>query len=299
MIHEFPQPDSQSQCELSIVVPTYCEAENLPKLFQRLDQTLNESGLRAEVVVVDDNSDDGTEFVCMRYGKSLPIRLYVRKHDRGLSSAVVLGMKKSKGETICVMDADLSHPPERIPALYEALTQQNECTDFVIGSRYVEGGSTTDDWGFLRWLNSRLATLAARPFTSASDPMAGFFAMHRRDFIRSESLLNPIGYKIGLELMVKCDLNHVVEVPIRFSNRIHGESKLTLQEQLNYVKHLVCLFRHKYPSLGRLAFLPNPTIQTGSASSEDISPSYDSTEGVHSRDAVAAPDHLQSRRHAA
>lgn len=117
--------------------------------------------------------------------------------------------------------------------------------DFVIGSRYVEGGATDEQWGFLRWLNSRAATLLARPFTSAQDPMSGFFALRRETFEQAAPL-SPIGYKIGLELLVKCPCRRVHEIPIHFSQRHFGESKLSVKEQLRYLQHVRRLFVFKY-----------------------------------------------------
>src|SRR5206468_1320118 len=117
--------------------------------------------------------------------------------------------------------------------------------DFVVGSRYASGGTTADDWGFLRALNSRIATLLARPLTSIKDPMSGFFALPQSVFRRAENP-SPLGYKIGLELLVRCRCENVVEVPIHFANRLHGESKLTLGQQLLYLQHLTRLYRFKY-----------------------------------------------------
>jgi dolichol-phosphate mannosyltransferase len=104
---------------------------------------------------------------------------------------------------------------------------------------------THDDWGLLRWLNSRAATLLARPFTSIKDPMSGFFAL-RRSTLAGADALNPVGYKIGLELLVKCRCSHIAEVPIAFADRLHGESKLTLREQLRYLRHIRRLFIYRY-----------------------------------------------------
>ena len=143
---------------------------------------------------------------------------------------------------IVVMDADLSHPPERVPELVRVGSQSD--VDFVIGSRYVSGGSVEESWGLFRWLNSKVATLMARPFTSATDPMAGFFAIKREKF-ESARDLDPIGYKIGLELIVKCACREVREIPIHFSNRLHGTSKLSLKEQINYLRHLKRLAEFK------------------------------------------------------
>jgi len=109
----------------------------------------------------------------------------------------------------------------------------------------VQGGTTADDWGLLRWLNSRAATALARPLTNIRDPMAGFFALARKTFEAGRDF-NPIGYKIGLELLVKCRCERVVEVPIHFQNRRFGESKLTFRQQLLYLQHLRRLYIYKY-----------------------------------------------------
>jgi dolichol-phosphate mannosyltransferase len=159
-------------------------------------------------------------------------------------------MERAQGDLLICMDADLSHPPESIPELITAL--EDPATDFVIGSRYVPGGSTEEGWGLFRWLNSKVATLLARPLTSTSDPMAGFFGLRREAFSKAREL-NPIGYKIGLELLVKCGCRGVREVPIRFANRLHGESKLSLREQLNYVRHLRRLYRFRFGVWARCA----------------------------------------------
>ena len=145
------------------------------------------------------------------------------------------------GNWCVVMDADLSHPPEAIPGMIARL---DDGADFVIGSRYVSGGTTDSNWGLLRWLNSKVATWLARPLTRAKDPMAGFFALRRTTFERATAL-NPIGYKIGLELLVKCRCVRVDEVPIHFADRQHGESKLSFREQLRYLQHLGRLYSHR------------------------------------------------------
>ena len=226
---------------VSVVVPTYREAENIPLLVERLRTLRDEQHLDLEMLIMDNDSDDGIEEVVC--GLEQPwVRLVVRKKDRGLSAAVVDGLKLAKNSVLVCMDADLSHPPEAIPDLLEALSQDY---DFAIGSRYVEGGSTDSKWGLFRMLNSRAATWLARPFTQAKDPMSGFFALRRETFEATEEL-NPIGYKIGLELIVKGGCEFIKEVPIHFADRKLGESKLTLAEQLRYLQHLYRLFLYRY-----------------------------------------------------
>jgi dolichol-phosphate mannosyltransferase len=224
----------------SIVVPTFREVEALPELIDRVAQVRAEHESIQELIVVDDDSRDGTEELFAK--RSEPwLKLIVRKQDRGLSQAVLAGLRAARGDILVVMDADLSHPPEIIARMQQAIV---DGADFVVGSRYVPGASTAEDWGLFRFLNSRVATLLARPLTTISDPMSGFFAMPRAVFERADEP-SPLGYKIGLELLVRCHCQHIREIPIHFANRTRGESKLTAKQQLLYVRHLARLYRYK------------------------------------------------------
>lgn len=228
---------------VDVVVPAYQEGENIKPLVERIAAVRESSDFDINVFFVDDNSQDGTEEAVADIALDW-VKLIVRTSDRGLSSAVLRGLEEGSGDIVLVMDADLSHPAEAIPSMVAEITSG---ADFVVGSRYIEGGSTDDNWGFYRWLNSQAATLLARPFVNIKDPMSGFFAMPRSQFEKAEAL-NPIGYKIGLELVVKCGCKKAVEVPIHFTDRVRGESKLTLTEQLKYVQHVRRLFLFKYAS---------------------------------------------------
>jgi dolichol-phosphate mannosyltransferase len=149
------------------------------------------------------------------------------------------------------MDADLQHPPESIPALLAPL--KDGSADFVIGSRYMPGGSTQVEWGFFRRINSKVATLLARPFAGrCADPMAGFFALSRQTY-RGATNLTPLGYKIALELMCKCRAKSVKEIPIQFGNRLKGESKLSVAQQFRYLEHLSRLYDFKFPRASPMA----------------------------------------------
>lgn len=229
--------------ELSVIVPTYREVESLPHLLPRLLAVVRELGVPVEVLIMDDQSNDGSSEFVQSFGAS-EVSIVVRNGKRGLSPAVVNGFRMARGKYLVCIDADLSHPPETIPTMIEKLAAG---ADFVIGSRYVDGGSTEADWGLFRQLNSSVATWLARPFTCVKDPMSGFIALSRERFNQATDL-NPIGYKIGLELLVKCGCQRVEEVPIHFANRKAGESKLSLKEQLRYVQHLRRLFVFKYPN---------------------------------------------------
>jgi dolichol-phosphate mannosyltransferase len=238
---------SKKGARITIVVPTYQEAENLPILIDRIGKVRSDHGLDIDVLIMDDNSRDGSEEL-VRARPEPWVKLVVRTGQRGLSPAVLEGLGRAEGDVLFCMDADLSHPPEVIPDMVRRL---EEGADFVIGSRYVKGGSTSDDWGILRWANSRVATLLARPFTAAKDPMAGFLALRRSTFEGGREF-NPIGYKIGLELIVKCGCERVVEVPIHFEDRQLGKSKLTLKQQLLYLQHLRRLYIFKYGAFSQL-----------------------------------------------
>jgi dolichol-phosphate mannosyltransferase len=232
------------QPRISLIVPTLNEAENLPRLLARIDAAL--AGRDYEVLIVDDNSRDNTAQVCTELQRQYPLQLLVRDQPHnGLSGAVLHGMAHAVGEYLVVMDADLQHPPERLPEILEPL-EKNEA-DFVIGSRYVPGGRMARTWGWGRRLLSRAATLLATPIVgNVRDPMSGFFALKRQSYLQATHL-TPLGYKIALEMLCKCPVPRVREVPIFFDVRAHGESKLTFKEQFRYVEHLSRLYDFCYP----------------------------------------------------
>lgn len=234
---------------VSIIVPTYREVGNIPELVERVFAACWESRIDAELILVDDDSRDGTENLAERLNRDYPVRLIVRKQDRGLSSAVLEGLRQARGSLFVVLDADLQHPPERIPALVKTL-QEGGC-DFVTATRYAAGGSIHERWPLGRRWASRLATLAAQPIMPVSDPMSGFFGLTREVWQRGAAQLNPIGYKIALELYVKCGCRRPAEVPIAFGTRRAGESKAGLREGWRYLRHLIRLYlfrlRHREP----------------------------------------------------
>jgi dolichol-phosphate mannosyltransferase len=236
--------DAMKQPRVTVVVPTYREAENLPHLIPAIDEALASAALDGEIIIVDDDSQDGTEMAVSHLAHEHPLRLIVRRNERGLATAVIRGFHEARGETLVCMDADGSHPPDVIPKLVAAI---EDGADFAVGSRYVAGASTDADWSLLRVANSKVATMLSRPLTSVRDPMSGFFAIARERFEAAEAL-DPIGYKIGLELIVKCRCRRCVEVPIHFADRTRGESKLGPREIMNYVRHVLRLYRHR---LGR------------------------------------------------
>ncbi|PIN70322.1 hypothetical protein COV93_01995 [Candidatus Woesearchaeota archaeon CG11_big_fil_rev_8_21_14_0_20_43_8] len=222
---------------ISIIVPTYNEAGNIKELVKQIGTVLK--SMRYEVIVIDDDSPDGT----YKIARSLPkVRAFCRKRKRGLSSAVIDGFSHAKGEHILVMDADLSHPPKYLPKLIDRLKDH----DLVIGSRLVKGGSV-QEWPFHRKLLSFGARMISRPLTSVKDTMSGFFAF-RREIIKDVKL-NGLGYKILLEVIVKGKAKKISEVPFTFVNRGVGESKITGNVCFEYLQQVSSLMFYKIKNL--------------------------------------------------
>jgi len=229
---------SKPRCPLiSIVIPTLNEAENIGPLFTRLFEVLHRQTFDAEVVVVDDGSADGTRDRVREWVDSHPVRLVERGREGGLSGAVLAGAEAAKGQVVVVMDADLSHPPSKVPALVEPILCDE--ADMVVGSRYVAGGSTPG-WPVHRRLMSRAASWLAWPIVDIRDPMSGLFAVRREHLLRIG--LKADGFKIGLELLAGgAESLRVLEVPIQFQDREHGESKLGTGVVRSYLERLRAL----------------------------------------------------------
>ncbi len=233
---------------LSIIIPTYNEAENLPVLLDRLFSTSTRSGLSAEAIIVDDDSPDETWKVAERLKAKYPLKVLRRRGKRGLSTAVFDGFRIAEGDTWAVMDADLSHPPEKIPEMISLI--EGGQADFVLGSRYVDRGGS-EGWPLRRRIASRGAALLAKLVTNVKDPMAGFFVF-RREILDGVDL-NPQGFKIGLEILVKARHQKVCEVPIVFRDRLHGESKLPAAVAIDYLAHVLRLFLYRQKTLAQFA----------------------------------------------
>lgn len=226
---------------ISLVVPTFNESENLANIVENIFDVFRKNNLQGEVVIVDDNSPDGTWHVAEELRNDYNLVVLRRLDRRGLSSAVIDGFKLAKGEIIGVMDADLSHPPERIPDLIKPIISGE--SDYVIGSRYIEGGGIVN-WPAARRLSSRVATALVRGLTKVKDPMSGFFFL-RKEVIKGVNL-SPQGFKIGLEVLVKGNYKSVKEVPIVFTDREYGESKLGLRVLFEDFAHISRLYLIKY-----------------------------------------------------
>jgi dolichol-phosphate mannosyltransferase len=216
-----PTP-SDSARDVSILVPTLNEADNVEPLLQAIVQEGRAASLDFEVIVIDDGSTDGTRDRVCEWEKDHPVRLLARDKEGGLAGAVLAGARLAVGGVVLVMDADLSHPSEKVAALIRPVLDGSH--DMVIGSRYVPGGSTPC-WPLSRRIVSRGAAVLARPFTAVRDPLSGFFAVRRDVFL--EMGQGASGFKIGLEVLVRGGKSlRVLEVPITFRDRAYGKSKL-------------------------------------------------------------------------
>lgn len=224
---------------VSVIVPTYNEVKNIVKLIPQINKALGDYDY--QTVVVDDDSPDETWKKAEKLSKEYPVEVIRRKNESGLATAVIKGIKETDSQIYIVMDADLQHPPEKLPDLIQKI---EEGADVSIGSRYVEGGKI-ENWGLIRRFISKLGTFVAKALfpivRKTSDPMTGYFAV-KREALNLEKL-DPIGFKILLEIFVMNKPKRVEEVPITFRNRKKGESSLGLKNNLRYVLHNLSLFK--------------------------------------------------------
>ena len=232
---------TNSSVEVSLVIPTYNERENIGFLIKHVYAILRERRYSFEVIVVDDDSPDGTWEVVQEMSEYPYLRVLRRLGERGLARAVMRGWQEAQGEILAVMDGDLQHPPETLALLIEALDKQGG--DIAVASRHVRGGGVSE-WNILRRGISWGATLAASwmlPGTLATvrDPMSGYFAI-RRSVIEG-CTLKPEGYKILLEVLGRGHYRTVIEVPYIFIERQQGSSKLGLRQYREFVTHLIRL----------------------------------------------------------
>lgn len=233
-----PQNEINSNM-LSLVLPTFNECENIPQVIPRLEEALG--GATFEIIVVDDNSPDGTAQIARalnrRYGN---IKVCQRSGKLGLSSAVLYGFNNANGNIFAVMDADMQHPLEILREMYQKIARG---FDLVVASRYVKGGGVRN-WKVTRVIFSKIATLMAHMLLPKSrrvkDVMSGCFMVRKGNL--ENSSLNPVGFKILLEILCKCAFKNIVEVPYVFTNRRNGKSNLNSKEINHYFLHLYRLF---------------------------------------------------------
>jgi dolichol-phosphate mannosyltransferase len=234
---------SAPSASVSIIIPTFNEAENIAPLVSQIVAT----GIRFhEILFVDGGSTDGTGDVVRSLAVNHPIRLIEQERDApGLAAAIMAGARAAEGDILVVMDADLSHPPERIKDLLDQLLV--DAADMAIGSRYVPGGSTPG-WPLWRRTMSRTASALAYPLTGVRDSMCGFFAISRARLLE---LAPPTsGFKIVFETIVRGGGNlRIREIPIAFRDRARGQSKMSFSIALRFlIRWLVAIFRYPFRS---------------------------------------------------
>ncbi|GAA1527226.1 hypothetical protein GCM10009730_40150 [Streptomyces albidochromogenes] len=247
--HGGPPDGPLEPLDVSIVVPTRNEAGNVRELLRRLAAAVTSAGLTAEVIFADDSADHTCQVIADAASSTpLPVVLHHRTTPAGgLGGAVVEGIARSTAPWIVVIDADLQHPPELLPELLAR--GRSTGAELVVASRYAAGGDRSGLAGGYRKLASGLSTgvtkaVFPRALRGLTDPMSGFFAIRRRAVDRAatgEDGLQPLGYKILLELAVRCRPSGIAEVPYAFGQRHAGESKSTVREGLRFLRHLVTL----------------------------------------------------------
>lgn len=225
---------------LSVIIPAFNESENLAEMIWRTEASLKGRGHEFEILVVDDNSPDGTAIVGENLSKFYRnVRIINRLTRFGLASAILQGMKAARGDLFVVMDADLQHPPEQLPSMIDEI--ERGC-DLVVMSRYLDGGAT-EHWSIVRKFMSKVAIflthMVLSKTKSIADPISGYF-MVKACAIRGVEL-KPDGFKILPEILDKGRLANIKEIAYTFTGRKRGESKLGLGEATKYLMYLTLL----------------------------------------------------------
>jgi len=246
-------PPAAGLPQLSVVVPTFNECDNVTVLYRRLDATLTD--VAWEVVFVDDNSPDGTwEVVRGLAQKDARVRCIRRIGRRGLSGACIEGILAASAPYAAVIDADLQHDETQLPKMVGLL--QSGAAELVVGSRYIEGGSA-DSFDKGRAGVSALATEVARRVLKVqiADPMSGFFMIRRDRFEQLAPQLSTQGFKILLDIVATAQGRlRTIEVPFTFGTRQHGESKLDSMVALDFLGLVLAKLTHDVVSLRFLLF---------------------------------------------
>lgn len=243
-----PRGAGDPAIRLSLVIPTYNESKNVGELVERLTNLLDpQLGDAYELLVVDDDSPDRTWEIALELTRRYPkLRVIRRQGERGLSTAVIRGWQMARGEVLAVIDADLQHPPEVTVDLWKETARG---ADLAVASRHVEGGGVSN-WSAVRRVLSRGAQLFGLIVLPSvvgrvSDPMSGYF-MVRRSAIAGAAM-NPLGYKILIEVLGRGRIRWIAEVPYVFRERVQGESKVTWKLYVEYLRHLLRLRLSRIP----------------------------------------------------
>lgn len=221
---------------LSLIIPTYNEKENIALLLDKIREVLAEEEF--EIIVVDDDSPDLTWQIVQSHAiKDQRIKLIRRRGERGLSRAVMEGFSQAKDPILGVMDADLSHDPRILPKMIAAVREE-DC-DLAVGSRRITGGGA-DKWPWYRKISSDMATHLAKRFLNIelSDPMSGYFLIKKELFERIKHKIDPLGYKILLEIYIRSKPRRIKEIPFVFKDRKQGYSKVTPKVMIEYLQML-------------------------------------------------------------
>lgn len=223
--------------DLTVVVPTYNERPRIAELVSSAFAACDAARVRLELVIVDDNSPDGTGALADELATRHRVRVVHRAGKLGLGSAVVEGFRAASADVLGVMDADFSHPPAMLPKMYAAFLATD--ADLLVASRYIPGGGTSN-WPWRRRLMSRLGGLLARPLSPVRDATSGFFMIKRS--IAQSAEIKAAGFKICLEMLMRGSAHKLVEVPYIFDDRLLGESKMTMKEGRGYLTQLADLY---------------------------------------------------------
>ena len=227
--------------DMSVIIPTFNEKENIGKIVPRINEVFAGSGINGEIIVVDDNSKDGTQQIVADLAKKTDnIKLLIRYQDPGLSQSVIDGFRAARSDIFLVIDADFSHPTELIPSFYREIMAGN---DIVVGSRYIAGGNIVN-WPLQRRIISKGATLLGRLIVPrVKDPVSGFFAIRREVIV--DAPLKPKGYKILLEILGRGHWRLVKEIPFTFKDRVEGSSKLKGKTMKEYALQVLDILKYK------------------------------------------------------
>lgn len=239
-----------SSKKLSIIVPTFNEAENLESLCFQIKHEMNKSNILYELIIVDDDSNDNTNEIVdtLLKDKENCVKFISRKgKKKSLSQSVLDGFEKANANIVMMMDADLSHPTNKIKEMYEAICNKN--ADISIGSRFIEGGGIKG-WPWYRIFISKFAASLTLPLTTISDPTSGFMAL-KKELLKKRKI-DSTSWKLVLETVCKFPEAEIIEVPIIFKDREKGQSKLTIKEQCNYIRHILKLYKFKNTNISTI-----------------------------------------------